>query len=69
MVKKTKIEEDLCPVCDGDLYYDEYFTQRVGVLDENDEVEGWMCPHCRSLFDLEQNLTYIRMQKTKVGKA
>ena len=59
---------DLCPACEEDLYYNDKFTKRVALIDGG-KVEGWMCPYCRSLFDLEQNLTYIRMQKTKVGKA
>ncbi len=67
--KNQKTSEDCCPVCDEDLYWDEYTTQRVGVLDANNDVEGWMCPHCNSLFDLDENLTYISLPNIELGKA
>ena len=52
-----------------DLLLDENTTQRVGVLDKNNNVEGWMCPHCNSLFDLDENLTYISLPNIELGKA
>ena len=67
--KSQKISEDNCPVCDKNLYWDEKTTQRVGVLDKNNDVEGWMCPYCNSLFDLEENLTYISLPESELGKA
>ena len=67
--KSLKKNDDNCPVCDKDLYWDEFFTQRIGVLDEHDEVEGWMCPYCRSRFDIEENITYISLPDSKTGKA
>ncbi len=67
--KNQKNEEDCCPVWDKDLYWDEHTTQRVGVLDKNNDVEGWMCPHCNSLFDLDENLTYISLPNIELGKA
>jgi uncharacterized protein YbaR (Trm112 family) len=60
----------LCPVCDENLYYDNQFTQRVGVLADDDfTIEGWMCPFCRAQFDLDNNLLYINPQDIQVGKA
>jgi uncharacterized protein YbaR (Trm112 family) len=60
----------LCPVCDENLYYDSQFTQRVGVLADDDfTIEGWMCPFCRAQFDLDNNLLYINPQDIQVGKA
>ena len=67
--KNQTKSEDNCPVCDKNLYWDEDTTQRVGLLDEDNRIEGWMCPYCNSLFDLDENLTYIRLPETKVGKA
>ena len=67
--KNPKKNEDNCPVCDKDLYWDDKVTQRVGVLDFDQRVEGWMCPHCHSTFDLDENLTYINLPETKIGKA
>jgi uncharacterized protein YlaI len=67
--KNQTKSEDNCPVCDKNLYWDEDTTQRVGLLDEDNRIEGWMCPYCNSLFDLDENLTYISLPETKVGKA
>ena len=67
--KNQKSDEDCCPVCDKDLYWDEHTTQRVGILDANNDVEGWMGPHCNSLFDLDENLTYISLPNIELGKA
>ena len=62
--------KDLCPVCDINLYYDGQVTQRVGLLAEDDyTVEGWMCPHCNSRFDIDNNLTYINASNNQPGKA
>lgn len=67
--KKKKIK-DLCPVCDENLFFDNYTTQRVGLLADDDyTVEGWMCPHCDSRFDLENNLLDIRQRNFKMGRA
>ena len=56
MQKKTKTTKrieiaDPCPICNEDLYLDEQFTQRVGLLDDTDDVVGWLCPFCKSEFD------------------
>ena len=67
--KNQTKSEDNCPVCDKNLYWDEDTTQRVGLLDEDNRIEGWMCPYCNSLFDLDENLTYISLPETKAGKA
>ena len=57
--KHSKNEIDLCPMCKESLYLDEEYTQRIGVLDEEDYCCGWMCPHCKALFDNEDKLTGI----------
>ena len=64
------MNKDLCPACYENLYFDDDVTQRVGILSEDYfTVEGWMCPHCKSRFDLDNNLLYISDQNNKVGKA
>ena len=67
--KKNK-NEDPCPVCDEDLYYDNDTTQRVGLLaDDYYSLEGWMCPHCTSRFDMDDNLMGVSPINIKVGRA
>jgi uncharacterized protein with PIN domain len=57
--KKTKKKKttDPCPICNKELYLNEEFTQRVGLLGDYDEVIGWLCPHCSSEFDRDNHLT------------
>ncbi len=70
LTQMKKTNKDLCPVCDEDLYFDNDTTQRVGLLsDDNYTIEGWMCPHCNSRFDLENNLVYINPRDIKIGRA
>ena len=66
--KKKKIL-DPCPVCDEDLYYDDDYTRRIGLLDNFDKLEGWMCPYCRATFDKKDNLSYISVANINQGKA
>ena len=67
LTQMKKINKDLCPVCDEDLYFDNDTTQRVGLLSEdNYTIEGWMCPHCNSRFDLDNNLMYINPRDIKI---
>ena len=56
---QLKNDIDLCPMCKESLYLDEEFSQRIGVLDEDDYCCGWMCPHCKALFDDNDKLTGI----------
>ena len=51
--QKTKITLDPCPVCSEELFYDEDVTKRVGILGKQNDIEGWLCPFCRSEFDME----------------
>ena len=59
MPKKNQKKKvvDPCPICSKELYLDEQFTQRVGLLGDYDEVIGWLCPHCSSEFDTDNHLT------------
>tara|TARA_A100001011_G_scaffold374963_1_gene435995 strand:- start:7313 stop:7528 length:216 start_codon:yes stop_codon:yes gene_type:complete len=59
MPKETKKKSlnDPCPICNKELYLDSKYTQRIGILDDFDEIDGWMCPHCKSEFDNENHLT------------
>ena len=57
--KSQKSKLDLCPMCDKSLYLNDEYTQRVGLLDEDDYCCGWMCPHCDGMFDTDNNFTGI----------
>ena len=74
MPKKTKKTErrkvvDPCPICREELHLNHEFTQRIGLLDEYDEVLGWICPHCRSEFNLENQLTKFMGEDGTRGEA
>ena len=56
---QTKSIDDLCPMCKESLSLDEEYTQRVGLLDEDDYCIGWMCPHCKATFDEDSAFTGI----------
>ena len=68
--KKSKSREfiDKCPVCSKNLYLNEEYTKRVGIVDEEDEVLGWMCPFCKSEFDVDSKLLKL-MGFTTRGEA
>ena len=57
--KSNKKIKDPCNVCDEELYLDDTYTQRVGMIDESDEVYGWMCPFCQSEFDVDGKIVRI----------
>ena len=42
--KKGKKSKDPCPVCDKELFFNEDYSKRAGLLDDNEECVGWMCP-------------------------
>ena len=67
--KKKKAAKDPCPVCDEDLFLDVEFTQRVGLLGDDDDVYGWMCPFCMSEFNLEGEITRLFGDGEIQGKA
>ena len=51
--------KDNCPICKKDLYLDNSISKRVGILNEFDEVEEWMCPFCDSIFNLNGRPTKL----------
>ena len=70
-LKTTKGEKvkDPCDVCDGELYLDGEYTQRVGLIDNRDDVYGWMCPHCKSRFTPEDKPTELYGSMKVEGEA
>ena len=67
-IKKSK-PQDLCKICDSNLYYDKKVTKRIGLLDAHREITGWICPQCSSEFDLNDNIVYIYGENSIQGKA
>ena len=66
--KKNKAK-DICPICDKNLYLDSNFTKRIGLIDKDKEVTGWICPECSSEFDLNNNIVYIYGENSAQGEA
>ena len=69
--KKTERKklEDPCDVCDSELHLDGEFTQRIGLINDMDDVYGWMCPHCRSEFDMDGKVTNLGGTSNISGEA
>ena len=66
--RKKRKTKDPCFVCDKELFFNNKFSLRIGVVDGG-EVDGWICPHCRSEFDLKNNILYIYGQDYAKGDA
>ena len=69
--KKVKTYKviDPCLVCEKELYMDGEYTQRVGLIDDRDDVYGWMCPHCKSEFDMDGKITSLNGESNISGDA
>ena len=60
---------DPCPVCDSELYFGKDLTQRCGLLNGEDEIVGWLCPFCKSEFDIDDNVVELLTSMPLKGKA
>jgi rubrerythrin len=60
---------DNCPICDNSLYLDSIVSKRVGILNEFDEVEEWMCPFCETQFTLKDKPTVLYGTMNVEGEA
>ena len=68
--RKKKKSRDPCPICEEDLYYNSKYSKRVGLFDTKSmrhEIIGWACPHCKSEFDIHDNIVYIYGQDFTQG--
>ena len=54
---------DACPVCDKELFYSPDITKRIAVVDNQEDIQGWICPECYSEFDMGDNI------KTLIAKS
>ena len=66
---KHKIIKDPCAVCNGELYLDDKYTQRIGLINDDDEVTGWQCPHCKSEYDLDNKIVNLGGLTNITGEA
>ena len=69
VTKKKSRDKDPCPVCGFDLYFNSKVTQRIGLINKERDVIGWICPECDSEFDLDDNIVYIYGENSAQGKA
>ena len=68
--KKGKSKKDPCLVCDRNLYYNADYSKRIGLVDEDCDILGWMCPFCGSEFTDENKLVTLKLEYDGVeGKA
>ena len=56
---KKKNSDDLCPVCDKDLFLTTTLSQRVGLLESDNTIAGWICPFCETEFGNNDEIVYI----------
>ena len=61
--------EDPCPVCKEELYLNNEYTQRIGLIDDLDNVIGWICPHCKTEYDTDTKIVRILGADDIVGEA
>ena len=67
MQRKNRM--DNCPICKNSLYLNNKVSKRVGILNEFDEVEEWMCPYCDSQFTLTNKPTVLYGKMNVEGEA
>ena len=67
--KKSNVDDDNCPVCDRDLYFNEVASQKIGIIDDDGSINEWKCPFCDSEFDLDDNILYIYGSEIEGGQA
>ena len=61
--------KDYCPICKNSLYLDSKVSRRVGILNEFDEVDEWMCPYCETQFTLNNKPTVLYGKMDVIGEA
>ena len=68
-IKEEKEEQDLCPVCNYNLFHNDKVTKRIGIINKFEKVKGWLCPHCMSEFDLDNGIVELFGEDIIKGKA
>jgi len=60
--------DDCCSVCDENLFFTSEVTKRIALLDDCEEVIGWICPGCYTQFDMDDNIQVLYSKNNIQGK-
>ena len=66
---QKRTHKDNCPICKNSLYLNSKMSKRVGILNEFDEIDEWMCPYCDSQFTLNNKPTVLYGTMNVEGEA
>ena len=69
LLTQTSKHKDNCPICGKSLYLNSKISKRVGILNEFDEIEEWMCPYCDSTFNINGKPTMLYGTMNVEGEA
>ena len=61
---ETKLHSEECPVCDFELLREGYCIKIPSY-----SLDAWLCPKCKSIFDIEDNTLIKPMTNAQEGKA
>ena len=67
--KKRPKLEDFCPACDKNLFLNKNISKRIGLLDENEDVIGWLCPFCKTEFNFNEKVIHLMGNEEIRGEA
>ena len=59
---------DACPVCDEELFYSPDITKRIAIVDNREDIQGWICPQCYSEFDMSDNIKTLLAKSAVQGR-
>ena len=69
LLTQKRNRKDNCPICKNDLYLNSKMSKRVGILNDFDEIDEWMCPYCDSQFTLNNKPTVLYGKMNVEGEA
>ncbi len=61
---ETKLRSEECPVCDFELLREGYCIKIPSY-----SLDAWLCPKCKSIFDMEDNTLIKPMSSAVEGDA
>ena len=69
LLTQKRNRKDNCPICKNNLYLNSKMSKRVGILNDFDEIDEWMCPYCDSQFTLNNKPTVLYGTMNVEGEA